>query len=98
MPQASDEQRALMQAWFNDSISDGPPTEFLRARGWIEVGGMWEKPTSSHSTSAYEIECLKFLRDEWDYGFQSDQLFFTDVYADAKIADMHPGMSSCTDS
>lgn len=82
MPQASDEQRALMAKWFpvyvdgpygvtaNDSgIADGPPAHFLLIRGWIEINGMWHKPTPAHSPSIYEVECLRFLRDEWDYDF-----------------------------
>lgn len=83
MPTSSDQQRALMAKWFptfdgpdgpttpNDSgIADGPPIRFLIRRGWdLDNGGMWSKPTPSYNPSIYEIECLLFLRDEWDYDF-----------------------------
>lgn len=75
MPTASDESRALMAKWFgkhNDEyagLHDGPPMEFLFARGWTEERGMWSKPTPSHNPSIYEVACLLFLRDEWDYDF-----------------------------
>lgn len=78
MPQASDTDRALMAKWFprgingtsNDSgIDDGCPAHFLRSRGWIDRGGIWYKPTPSYNPSIYEVACLLFLRDEWDYDF-----------------------------
>ncbi len=68
MPQASDAQRAVMEKWFG-SIDDAGPTDFLLARGWSQHAGVWSKPTPNHNPSAYEIECLLFLRDEWDYDF-----------------------------
>lgn len=85
MPTATDAQRTLMKKWFG-SIGDDGPSRFLLARGWNERGGMWYKPVPSHTTSAYELECVKFLRDEWDHDWHaSGDLFFTDVYKDAKI-------------
>lgn len=85
MPQASDHQRALMEKWFGDGISDGPPYAFLKARGWKDNGRFLTKPTRSHTVSAYEYECCTFLRDEWDYAFDVSYFFFTDVYDDANI-------------
>lgn len=71
MPQASDEDRELMAKWFGgDGINDGPPYEFLKARGWTEDRGVWRKPTPSHTVSEYERACCYFLCDEWDYGFE----------------------------
>jgi hypothetical protein len=55
-----------MTRWFGD-IDDYPPTAFLLARGWTEHAGMWTKPTPAHTPSTAEVECLTFLRDEWDY-------------------------------
>jgi len=71
MPQASDEQRALMQKWFGNTINDGPPYAFLLAHGYTEPEGkgLWKKPTPSHTISMFEWECLNFLCDEWDYGY-----------------------------
>ena len=70
MPQALDEQRALLAKWFGgDGIDDGPPYAFLRARGWTERGGLLIKPTSAHTVSEYEWQCVAFLCDEWDYGY-----------------------------
>lgn len=71
MPQASDEQRALMQKWFGDAISDSGPMQFLLARGWTEKAGMWTKPVPAHNTSIYEAACIRFLRDEWDYDWEA---------------------------
>lgn len=69
MPTASDEQRSLMDKWFGDPVDDGGPMRFLIARGWTERAGLWRKPTSAYTPSEYEFECLQFLCDEWDYGF-----------------------------
>lgn len=85
MPQASDLQRALMAKWFpkctngfdNDSgIDDGVAIAFLLARGWTETSGLWHKPTLSYQPSVYEVECLTFLRDEWDHDW-AEPLFYT---------------------
>ena len=76
MPQASDVRRARMAQWFptgrdgcinRSGTDDGAPARFLLARGWTEEAGMWSKPTQSYNPSIYEVECLLFLRDEWDY-------------------------------
>lgn len=70
MPQASDEQRALMKRWFGDPIDDRPPTEFLLAHGYVvDQVGLWRKPTSAHRVSYAEGACLDFLCDEWDHAF-----------------------------
>lgn len=70
MPQATDELRSLMKKWFGGELDDGPPYEFLRSRGWIEMGGVFRKPTPSYTPSVYEEACLLFLRDEWDYDWE----------------------------
>lgn len=69
MPQATNEQRALMQKWFGDPIDDYGPMKFLYAHGYNDQAGMWYKPTPSHTVSMFEWECLNFLCDEWDYGY-----------------------------
>lgn len=68
MPSSSDEQRNQMIKWFGDIDTDGPYS-FLRRHGYTEKGGMLIKPTSAHTVSADEWECICFLADEWDFGF-----------------------------
>lgn len=69
MPQASDEQRALMEKWFGDAISEEGPMRFLESHGFVlQKDWTWQLPTSSHSISCYEGECLTFLINEWDFG------------------------------
>jgi hypothetical protein len=70
MPQASDEQRNLMEKWFGDAIDMRGPYAFLKARGYGDYRGMLIKPTLSHTVSEYEWECIAFLCDEWDFGFE----------------------------
>ena len=72
MPQSSDEQRALMEKWFGDAIDMAGPYKFLRARGWSERAGMFLKPTPSHTISEYEWQCVAFLCDEWDFGYDPE--------------------------
>ncbi len=73
MPTASDEQRHLMWMWFGDEVSDVGPLTFLSARGWTFPGGMCQPPVPAHNPSAYELECVYFLCDEWDYGYHGKQ-------------------------
>lgn len=75
MPQATSELRALMELWFG-SISDGPPASFLRTRGYeMDEGFIWRPPVSHHSPSRDELACLRFLGDEWDYGYRLANLY-----------------------
>jgi hypothetical protein len=69
MPQADDEQRSLMEKWFGDAVSDEGPMFFLYARGWKFPAGICTPPTPAHQPSQYEAACIRFLCDEWDYGF-----------------------------
>ena len=73
MPQATDEQRELMQQWFGDEIDDSGPSNFLAERGWTFPGGICTPPVPSHQPSQYELECVYFLCDEWDYGYHGTQ-------------------------
>lgn len=70
MPQATDEQRDQMKQWFGDEVSDAGAIELLLSHGFTESRGMWAKPTSAHTVSCYELECLNFLCDEWDYAYE----------------------------
>lgn len=69
MPQASDEQRNLMEKWFGDPIDERGPNNFLRSHGYTQRGGVLISPTPSHTVSKDEWECIAFLCDEWDFGF-----------------------------
>lgn len=69
MPQAADEDRALMGKWFGDEISDSGPLDFLMARGWTFPGGLCVPPVPCYQPSQYEWACVAFLCDEWDYGY-----------------------------
>lgn len=69
MPQASNEQRALMEKWFGDPVDDGGPYRFLQSHGFTEWAGTFKPPVPSHNVSCDEWECIAFLCDEWDYGF-----------------------------
>lgn len=77
MPQASDEQQALMERWFGDPIDDHGPIRFLYSRGYtFHYGqtGHWRKPARFHTISFEEQACADFLVDEWDhtYDFHED--------------------------
>lgn len=68
MPTASNKARAAMEKWFG-TVDDAGPSRFLLARGWFELGGLWRKPVESYNPSSYEVDCVLFLRDEWDHDF-----------------------------
>jgi len=71
MPQASDEDRAKMKKYFGDGIDDAPPTQYLVSKGWkFPRGGLIEKPAPDYKPSQKEWDCLYFLCDEWDYGYE----------------------------
>lgn len=70
MPQASDDLRDIMDHLFmNGGISDKEPTEFLESRGYVLLGNWtWRLPHPDHCMTEKEELCIRFLRDEWDYG------------------------------
>jgi hypothetical protein len=71
MPQASRASQELMNRWFGHPVADYGPMKFLQMRGWIFTrGGMIEPPVSAHNPSVYELACIDFLCDEWDYGYR----------------------------
>ncbi len=71
MPQASDDDRAKMAKYFGgDGIADGPPMQYLYDKGWkFKRSGMIEKPSLDYKPTKQEWDCLYFLCDEWDYGY-----------------------------
>lgn len=72
MPTANDDSRDLMEKWFHDPIDMKGPYAFLMAHGYTEKAGIFLKPTSNHTVSKYEWECLCFLFEEWDFGFERE--------------------------
>ncbi len=72
MPQASQKLRYLMQEWFGDPIDDAGPLNLLRSRGYVEFhNDMLRPPTPSHTVHEIEAECIQFLIDEWDFGYET---------------------------
>lgn len=71
MPQASDDLRDLMGLMFDgERIADGPPTEFLQSRGYKpRPDWTWDLPSPDHYVTEKEELCLRFLCDEWDWGW-----------------------------
>jgi len=75
MPQASDELRKLV-AWIiqpklhTEVPDDGEVCKFLEARGYVltkEWKWQYQGPVS-----VMEELCLRYLVDEWDYGWLED--------------------------
>ncbi len=75
MPQASDQDRALMAEYFGgEGIDLYQPLEFLKSQGWIVGAGWLRYPENKHRSqvSGKEWNCVDFLCDEWDFGFNND--------------------------
>jgi hypothetical protein len=69
MPQASDEDRAKMAAYFpdGDGIDLAAPLEFLMQNGWCDRDGwLWTSKRRDQITEK-EFDCVAFLCDEWDF-------------------------------
>lgn len=72
MPQASNRQRNLMQRWFG-SIDHSGPIRLLESHGYtLTKDHSWVLPVPSHTISRVELECVRFLIDEWDFGSFAD--------------------------
>lgn len=74
MPQASDELRKIV-AWIiqpklhTEVPGDYEVSKFLIERGYsLNRDGTWVLPTN-HSVTEMEELCLRYLVDEWDYGW-----------------------------
>lgn len=71
MPQASDELRAKMNDYFGDPIDDSGPINYLLKRGFIFTQqGIILPPTPYKEWCDWEADCIDFLADEWDYGYE----------------------------
>ena len=75
MPQASDELRKLV-AWIiqlklhTDVPDDDEVTKFLTDRGYVlNKDWTWELPKPDHYVTEMEELCLRYMVDEWDYGW-----------------------------
>jgi hypothetical protein len=69
MPQASDELRNKMNEYFGSWVNDWGPTAYLLDQGYTEKDYLWSKPTREHVPTEKEIDCLNFLRAEWDHDY-----------------------------
>lgn len=70
MPQASDDLRDLMRLMFGEAVSDGPPTDYLTSKGYsLNPDWTWKLPKPDHYVLEKEELCLRFLVDEWDFGW-----------------------------
>ena len=74
MPQATDEQRDLMERWFGEGVDTAGPLLFLEARGYVDDRGMIRPPVPAHRVSYEEGACIDYLCDEWDFGFTGTQV------------------------
>lgn len=73
MPQASDDLRDIMGLMFGDKISDYYPEQYLKSKGYIlNRDWTWTLPNKNHFIGEKEELCIRFLRDEWDYGGIND--------------------------
>lgn len=71
MPQASDELRAKMKDCFGDPVSDEGPIAYLLERGFKFLrGGVIVPPKPYKEWCDWEADCIDFLVDEWDYGYE----------------------------
>jgi hypothetical protein len=64
MPQASEAHRAR---W--NGPDDRAAIRFLENAGYrLRSDWMWIKPTEAHAPTDREVDAVKFLIDEWDFG------------------------------
>lgn len=70
MPSADPELTDQIAEWFGPYDLDSSCIRFLESHGWVLArSGMWSLPVSGHRPSCYEMKCLWYLCDEWDYGY-----------------------------
>lgn len=68
MPSATDQDRDKMIARFGSIDDTGPIQALLDAGYSFPRGGMIIAPPG-HTPTESELECVYFLCDEWDYGW-----------------------------
>lgn len=73
MPQATDELRAKMNTMFGDPVDDSGPIKFLEDAGYVLNRNWTWKPKPGirifTDMTQEEFDCMKFLVDEWDFGW-----------------------------
>lgn len=71
MPQASLSDQLWATAMFGDLDTSGPSLA-LEEKGYVlNSNWTWTKPSPEHVPTEYELRCMGFLCDEWDYGWLS---------------------------
>ena len=81
MPQASDELRKLvgwiLQPKEHQEVPDDSLTvKFLQSRGYTLLRDFtWQLPKPDHWVTEMEELCLRYLVDEWDYGWVVKKTF-----------------------
>lgn len=74
MPSTSQAVHDLMKKWFPEIEDlyglDGAAFRFLEVRGWTDKAGLLIPPTPSHRCSIYELQCIRYLCEEWDYAWE----------------------------
>jgi len=77
MPQASESLRHLIKLMFGDGIDSEKPIKFLEDAGYsLTQDYHWILPTKEHYPSEEEELCLRFLVDEWDFGWIVEEKHF----------------------
>jgi hypothetical protein len=69
MPETSTELRDRMGVYYGDRIMDAGPLKYLLSRGFTDYAGLLKPPTWPYELNQQEFESVKFLIDEYDYGW-----------------------------
>lgn len=71
MPQASQSDQEWAKSEFGNLDSFGPMVA-LQGKGYVLSNKWtWTKPSPEHVITEYELRCMGFLCDEWDFGWLS---------------------------
>ena len=76
MPQASGEVARAIDRIFGKGTypDDAKPSRLLFNCGWTLDGrGTWRSPKPLEDVSEHEYICLRFLIEEWDYGYEGEE-------------------------
>lgn len=81
MPQTSSAVQGIIDDWFPyDLNNDMQPDQehlahkLLLAKGWTEEAGKFYPPTPSYYGPREDYILLKYLIEEWDYGYETAPL------------------------
>lgn len=76
MPSTSPDILDLMDKWFPETRRgkhcslDFAAIQFLEARGWTFPKGLCVPPVPSHRGTPYELKCILYLCEEWDFAWK----------------------------